>query len=178
VDPRTRLGAEERQMVGGDVDRPTPRPLDARPAEPRQQPPQPGFGASGRRRIGREPPVECAAVSDRPGAAAHQHAPVVRRPEVVEEHPPVDDRLAGGPADLLEQLGFRLGEHDIRAEVREAPPRGTPPGQRRIRRQHDLGRAQHTVRGRHLSVAHTQGRRALVHRDAGRDRSTAQRTHE
>ena len=60
--------------------------------------------------------VDLAAEPDRAGAAAHQHAAVVRRAEVVQEHAAVDDRLAAGPADLLEQLRHRLGQHDVAAE--------------------------------------------------------------
>ena len=100
VDPRPGLRAEERQMVGGNVDRPAPRPLDSHAGEPRQQARAGRLGARGRRHVEREAVVDTAAESDRPGAAAHQHASVVRRPEVVEEHPPVDDRLTAGPADL------------------------------------------------------------------------------
>ena len=81
------------------------------------------LGPRGRRLVAREAVVETAAEADRPASAAHQHASVVRRPEVVEEHPPVDDRLAADPADLGEQLRRRLGEDDVGAEVRQVPAR-------------------------------------------------------
>ena len=125
VDPRARLRPEERQMVGGDVDRAAPRALDASAGEPGEQAAQARLGARCGRAVGAEALVDAAAEADRARAAAHQHAPVVRRAEVVEEHAAVDDRLAAGPADLREQVGRGLGEHDVRAEVREA---AAPPG--------------------------------------------------
>ena len=124
VDPRAGHGREERQLVARDVDRPAPRPLDLRGGEPGQQPAEALLGAGDCRRVVEEARVDPARPADRPGAGAHQHPPVRGRPEVVEEHPPVGDRLAARPADLLEQLRHGLGEHDVAAERRQ--PRGAP----------------------------------------------------
>ena len=89
----------------------------------------------------REARIDPASGSDRARAASHQHPPVVRRPEVVEEHPAVADRLVAGPADLLQQLGHRFGQDDVAAEVRQPPRHGAPAGQRRIRGEDDLLRS-------------------------------------
>ena len=159
VDPRPRLRREERQVVGGDVDRPAPRALDARAREPGQQPPQPRLRALGGRQVAAEAVVDAAAESDRAGAAAHEHAPVVRRAEVVEEHPRVDDRLAAGPADLLDQLRRRLREDDVRAEVREVARRRRPAGQRGVHREHDLA-----ARARRRRSVSTTPSRTPLHR--------------
>src|SRR5581483_4516037 len=99
MDARPGLRAEEREVIGGYVDRTAPRPLDLHTAEPGQEAPQSGFRASSGRRIGAEAAVHPAGEADRPRPAPHQHAPVLGRPEVVKEHPAVDDRLASRPAD-------------------------------------------------------------------------------
>ena len=78
-------------------------------------------GASSKKRASIRP-----AAADRPGAGAHQHPPVRGRPEVVEEHAPVGDRLAARPADLLEQLRHRLGEDDVAAERRQPAAHRAP----------------------------------------------------
>ena len=84
----------------------------------------------------REALVDPAAEADRARAGAHQHAAVGGRAEVVEEHPAVGDRLAAGPADLGEQLGHGLGEHDVAAERRQQCGRAasSPPPRRSWRR--------------------------------------------
>src|SRR3954452_21463778 len=92
---------EEREVVGRHVDRAAPRSLDARIRKPGQQAPQAVLGARRGRTVAGEARVELAAEADRPRAAPHQYAAVVRRAEVVQEHPCVDDRLAAGPPDLF-----------------------------------------------------------------------------
>ncbi len=164
VDPRPRLRREERQVVGGDVDRPAPRALDPRAREPGQQPPQPRLGALRRRQVAAEAIVDAPAESDRAGAAAHEHAPVVRRAEVVEEHPRVDDRLAPGPADLLHQPGRGLRQDDVRAEVRQVARRRRPPGQRGVHREDDLARTNDSAVRLDDAVADPAHRRSLVQR--------------
>ena len=69
---------------------------------------------------------------------AHQHAAVVRRAEVMEEHAPVDDRLAAGPADLVEQLRHGLGQHDVAPELRQPAREPDASRQSSVRREHDL----------------------------------------
>ena len=179
VEPRARASC--RRTAGGRRRRRSARPTTARRAR-RRAPAAAGAARPPRARPSRRSRlkrvVDLAAEADRPGAAPHQHPPVVERAEVVDEHAPVDDRLAARPVDLLEQLGHRLGQHDVRAEVRQAP-RGRPPaGERGVRRKHDLGRAQRAARRRDLAVAHAQRGRLLVDRHAGRERVAAQRAHE
>jgi hypothetical protein len=52
----------------------------------------------------------------------------------MQKHAPVEDRLAARPPDLLEQLRYRLGQHDVRAEVRHVPGHGTQTGGGRVHR--------------------------------------------
>src|SRR4051812_35830740 len=93
VDARSRLRAEEGEVVGRDVDRSAPRPLDADAREAGEQASQARLRASGRWPIERETVVDPPSEADWAAAAAHEHAPVPCRAEVVEEHASVDDRL-------------------------------------------------------------------------------------
>ena len=65
VDPRAPDRAEERQVVGGDVDRPAPRVRDLRLGEIWQQVTEAVLGALDRRAVAREAPVELAPEADR-----------------------------------------------------------------------------------------------------------------
>src|SRR5579864_8875892 len=103
--------------------------------------------ASRARGVVREPLVEAPGEPDRTTATTHYDATVVRRAEVVEEHPSVDDRLATRPADLGEQLGHRFGEHDVRPEVRHVPAHGTPAARGGIHRHDDLPCTDAPMRG-------------------------------
>ena len=147
VDPPPRHRAEERLVIRRDIDRPAPGVRDARRSEGGQQLPKPELRAPRRRGVGGEAPVDGSAEADRARAAAHQHAPVVRGAEVVDEHPPVRDRLTTGPADPLEQLGHRLGEDDVAPEVRQLPPRRPPARHPGVRRDHDVAGTDPTGRG-------------------------------
>ena len=118
--------SEEREVVGRYVDRPSPRVLDACVCKTRKQSPQPALGTRRGRQIRGEALVDSPPKTDRPRTTAHQHAPVARCAEVVQEHPPVDDCLAPGPADLLEQLRHWLGQDDVGAEVRHVPRHRAP----------------------------------------------------
>ena len=117
-----------------------------------------------------------------PGAscAAHQHAPVVRRAEVVEEHAPVGDRLAARPAEaLLQQVGYRLRQDDVGAELRERARGGAPAGECRVRREHDVAGADRPFGRLHDSVAHAGGGCVLVGSlDARGERPPAERPRE
>ena len=148
-------------MIRGHIDRPSPRALDPRAGKAWQQPSQALLGTRGGRRVLGEARVDATAEADRPAAAPHEHPPVVRRPEVVDEHPPVDDRLAPGPADLGEQVRHGLGEDDVRAEVRHVPANRPPAGGGGVRRDDDGPRAAEILE---------PGGRAFVQRDAGVDR--------
>ena len=182
VDPRARHGREERQLVAGDVDRPAPRSLDARGGEPGQQPAQPLLGPRDRRRVVEEARVDPAAAADRPRAGAHQHAAVLGRPEVVEEHPAVGDRLAARPADLREQLRHRLGQDDVAAEGRQPAAsraasrssrrswrrRSPPPAAARLRSRPSPGRTTSTrVRSWSATPAPSAARRSARTSRAG-----------
>ena len=73
--------------------------------------------------------AEAGAERERPAAPAEHDPAVVRGPEVVHERAAVGDRLAAGPAELLEHVGHRLGEHDVRGGhgepvAQRAHPRG------------------------------------------------------
>ena len=91
VDPGRRNGADERHVVGRDVDRAAPRRLDLHVREGGQEPAKPFLCTPRSRRVVREALVDPRAEADRPGARAHQHAAVVRRAEVVQEHARVVD---------------------------------------------------------------------------------------
>ena len=125
VDPRAPLRAEERQMVGRDVDRAAPRPLDAHAVEAGRSRRRPAsaraaVGPRGRsyRRRGprsRSGPSRCPSARARrsscgssAGTSARRRSP---RPR---------------PADRLERVRRGLRQHDVRAEVREAARRGSP----------------------------------------------------
>ena len=63
--------------------------------------------------------VEAGADRDPPAAPAEGDAAVGGGAEVVDQGAAVGDALSPGPADLLEQLGHRLGEHDVGGGDRE-----------------------------------------------------------
>ena len=178
VDPLTPHASEERQVVRGDVDGTAPCPLDPRLRQTGQQTAQAVFGARGGWEIAAEPPIDPAAQPDRARAAPHQDAPVVRRPEVVQEHAPVEDGLASGPADLLEQLRDRFRQHDVGAEVRHVPGNRPPTGRSRVHRDHDLGRAHAAAARRDVSVADPPGRGVLEDLHTGVDDRVTQRRDE
>src|SRR5207248_3154117 len=107
VDAGVRKGAEGREVVSRDVDRSATRPLEPDLGEIGQQEAKTGRCTSNRRPISGEAAVDATADPDRARAAPHHHPAVVRRPEVVQEHAPVGDRLTAGPVDLLEQVRDR-----------------------------------------------------------------------
>jgi hypothetical protein len=169
--------AEKREVVGGDVDRSAPRPLDLRIGEAGQQTAQTVLRARRRGAVAREAVVELAAEADRAGAAAHQHPAVRSRAEVVQEHAAVDDRLSARPPDLGEQLWHRFREPDVRAEVRQVARDGTPTCGGRVDREHYLRGTHAAPRCRHLAVA--VGRRTVFMQLNPRgEHAAAQRTHE
>src|SRR2546423_1805565 len=71
VNPPSLHRPEERQVVGGDVDRPSPRAIDSSVGEARQQTPQAMLRPRRSCAVRREALVDAAAESDRTGAAAH-----------------------------------------------------------------------------------------------------------
>ena len=158
-------GAEEGDVVGRDVDRSAPRPLDPNVIRARDQPAQAGGGAKRRRPVAREARVQAAPEADRARAAPHEDPAVGRRSEVMEEHARVADGLAARPADLLEELGHGLGQDDVAPEVREPAPERPPARQGRVRREHDLIRtdsAAHQLEHVRLAGADVEDARALV----------------
>src|SRR5215203_6198929 len=124
ADARAGCGSEEGNVIGRDVDGATPRMLERDVDEGGQEAPEAPGRAADRGDIVREPRIDPASGSDRARAASHQYPPVVRRSEIVEEHAAVADRFAAGPADLLQKLGYRFGQDDVAAEVREPPCHG------------------------------------------------------
>jgi hypothetical protein len=171
VEPRSGHRAEARELVGRDVDRPTPARGDRSRAEAREQFAQAAFGAGLRREILEDPQAYAVSDSEPARAAPHEDAPVGCRAEVMQEHAAVDDRLTAGPADLVQQLRYRLGENDRAAEVRLAAaerPLGAPD----VKREHHLacpdgaaGRLEHRLRAR----ADGRDRCVLEHPDPARD---------
>ena len=104
---------EDRQVRGGDVDRPAPGMRHLTAAGLREEARQ----ALTRRRDDVAVELESVrgAASDAHRAAAPaEHDPAVAgRPCVVDECPAVHDRLAVRPAELLQDVGNRLGEDDV-----------------------------------------------------------------
>ena len=178
MDAAARHRADEGEAVGAYVDRTAPGVSHANVPEIGQQASEALLRPARRRRVVREAPVDPVAVADRAGAAAHQHASVRRRAEVVEEHAPVGDRLAPGPADLLEQLRDRLGEDDVAAEDGQPAANRLPVGGRRIDRDDRLGRADDAAsRLEHVRRARAQPRDEgpLVELDPGVENRGTQR---
>jgi len=145
--------AEERQVVPRHVDRASPGAVDLRAGERRQQLPQPTLSACSSRRVGAEARIEPAAVADRPGTAPHQDTAVRSRTEIVQEHSPVDDRLAARPADLVEQLGHGFSQDDVAAEVRQRTGERPPARRGGVDGEYDLTRAHPAARERELPVS-------------------------
>ena len=96
----------------------------------------------------------------------------------MQEHPAVDDRLAAGPADLLEQLWHRFRQDDVRTEVGHVPRHRTPACCGGVDRHDDLARADAAARRRDLAVADPPRLAALVELDAGCEDGPAQRADE
>ena len=137
--------ADDRRVAGRDVDRPAPGVVDPPALEPgeeaargggRPRPPPRRRPRRGRR--SRAPATHAAA------APAERDPAVGRGAEVVEQVAGVGDALAPGPADLLEQLGHRLGDHHVARGQRQ------PPAQRRQRLLGPAGR-EDRVAGAHRS---------------------------
>ena len=129
----------------------------------------------------KRPSSSAAAVPDRPAAAPHQHAPVRGRAEVVDEHAPVGDRLAAGPAELGDQLRHRLGEDDVAPEVGQLAGERAPAGLGGVRRHDDLVGEHAPARRVELvrrSGAQRRDARALVQLDPVGERGGAQRAGE
>ena len=177
MDPRAGDGAEAGQPVGGDVDRAAPAGGDARVRESGEELTQTLVRARLRRQIVEHACANPAPGLQPPGAASHQDAAVGRRPEVVEEHAAVRDRLAARPADLLEQLRDRLRQDDSTAE-RRLPPADRPARRPRVQREHDFGRADGSGRCIEPSGLDRGHGRVLVELDVGIPSGPLQRQRE
>ena len=113
-----------------------------------------------------------------PARPAEDDAPVARGPRVVQEGARVGDRLAARPAELLEDVGHRLGGHDVAGGDGEAVAQRRDPGGRRVHRQHRvagvhapvIGLGDHRPR-RHGEAPHA---RVLVDGHAAREQPVAQ----
>src|ERR687884_249550 len=161
--------AAARAGSGGGPPPPSPPPpaMIAPPARPPPLPPRGGGGGAPRpppppprrRPVAREAPVDPAAEADRPRTAPHQHPPVVRRAEVVQEHAAVEHGLPAHPADPLQELRHRLGQDNVGAEVRPPPADRPPAGHPGVRSDDDLGRAHPAARGRDAAAFHAHDRR-------------------
>ena len=134
--------------------------------DPQQMPRAPSAATS--RSTSIRPSVR-AAVGQPAAAPAEHDPPVARGAEVVDERAAVGDALAARPADPLDHVGHRLGEHDVRGGHRQPRPqraarpraRGRPPARRRLR-EHALRRfpPPPRPRARHSRPAPGTARRA------------------
>jgi hypothetical protein len=95
----------------------------------------------------------------------------------VHEAAAVHDRLPSRPADPLEQLGHRLGEHGVAAEVREPAAQGPPACRPGARRDDDLGGPDAAAVGSEQTRLDRLDVRLLVQDDAGCERVPTQRAH-
>ena len=131
-----------------------------------------------------EPGVDLAAPADpRPGddhpaAPAEGDPPVGGRPEVVDHRPRVGDRLAARPADLLEVVGNRLGDHHVARGRGQGAAKRLEPEQRGSGGEDRGGRGDpaggRLDRGLRFAEADAGRRRVLVDLDAGVDDRLAQ----
>ena len=109
-------GSSCRSPAGGSARRRSARPRRARSARPRA-PGRSGPGGARPRATtsGSRSAWPCSpgAEADPAAAPAERDPPVGGGAEVVDHRPRVGDALAPGPADLLEQVRHRLGDHDV-----------------------------------------------------------------
>ena len=69
-------------------------------------------------------PSEACAAGDPPPAPAEGDPALRRRPHVVDHRPAVGDAFPARPADLLEEVRYRLGQHHVAGGDGEAPAQG------------------------------------------------------
>src|SRR5205823_898646 len=111
--------AEGRQMGGGHVDRPAPCVLDRHTGKRGEHEPESLGRLLDGARVPREHLVDGAAGASAP--AAEGDPAVARRPEIAERRAEIADELAAGPADLLDSLRRRRGEHYVAAPCDHSP---------------------------------------------------------
>ena len=80
----------------------------------------------------------------------------------MQEHAPVEDRLAPGPADLLEQLRDGLGQDDVAAEDGQPALERLPAGGRRVRRNDHVAGAHDAALGLEAAVVYPHHACVLV----------------
>ena len=95
------------------VDRTAPGVRDPAAGEGREEAQEPGVRLGGDLGIHLHAAVQPRAVRQPAAAPAEQYPAVRGGAEVVQERAAVRDALAAGPADLLDHVGHRLGEHDV-----------------------------------------------------------------
>ena len=143
-------------VAGGHVDRAAPGVRDAATRERGERSARGGRAPRPPRlRRARRGRTRATAVGEPAAAPAEDDAPVARGAEVVDQRAAVGDALAAGPAELLDHVGHRLGQDDVRGGD------GQP-------------RAQ-LARSRARRGADRQHRRAGAHVAAGRSRRSPRR---
>ena len=120
--------------------------------------------------------AQAARAEAHPAAApAERDPPVVGRAQVVEQRAAVGDRLVPRPAELLDHVGHRLGDHHVarRDAVRE--PEAGEAGRRAVHGEHAWRRRARARASVSTALARTRAHgRALVQAHPGLDRLRAQ----
>ena len=136
VDRRAVERADLRQVARGDVDRAAPGVRDRAALERREHRDQVAAGLLGDLGVDLDAPAQPRARREPPAAPAERDPAVARGAEVVHERARVGDALAAGPADRLEHVGDRLGQHDVRRGDREPVAQRPEPARGGVDRQH------------------------------------------
>ena len=159
------MRAEAGQVRRRDVDRPAPGVGDPPAGELREEAHERPSRVLDQHGVELEHVAPPGAIAHPAAAPAERDAAVRRRPEVVQQRACVRDRLAAGPAELLEHVRHRLGEHEVarRHGERTAEPRKA--GGRTVHREH--GRSgRDAPAGRLGARAQAEDGGALVDADA------------
>ena len=128
--------AEDRQVRGGDVDRTAPGMRDLLSAQLREEANEAPARALDHTRVELQPARPLAGEAHRSSAPAEGDAAVACGPHVVNESAAVDDGLATGPAELLEDVRDGLGEDDVTRGHCERQPIAGEARSRGVDREH------------------------------------------
>ena len=145
--------ADHRGVVGRDVDRPAPRVGDPPSLELREEAGEVGRDLGGDVGVDLGVPAEARAVDHPPSAPAEGDPPVVGGAEVMEHVAAVGDAFAARPADLLDDVGHRLGDHHVTRRERQAPPERLDGLLRSARGEHGVAGAHDPAVGSRLDSA-------------------------
>jgi len=137
VDTGARLRAENRNMIGGHVDRARPSVGEFYCRQLRQE--SPGL-VDEVLHGGPVPHRAILATGEADGSCTGPDgdAAIGRRPEVVQEHPRITEAFATEPPQFVDQLRHGLGEDNVATEVRDVGTAEWIAGKRGTRREHDV----------------------------------------